>query len=69
MATAKSETSLQFDSLNAVGNLEFLEGRSPDELLGQIKSIRREIKIVAMYFYGNKHIAWIQGNFKKKIKE
>jgi len=57
----------EFTNLSNVQNLNFLEGMSPKELLDQIMQIRNTpLKIHAIYWDGKRHIAWIQGNFKKK---
>lgn len=64
-----------FQDLSNFGSLEFLIGNSPDELLEQLRSIRRESKLVSIYAYGNgtRHIAWFftQATIKKvpKTKE
>jgi hypothetical protein len=66
---AKNLDGPQFTSLNNIQNLNFLEGLSPQDLLDQINQIIVPIKIHAIYSYGQRHVAWIQGNFKKKLKE
>jgi hypothetical protein len=59
---------LPFDSLNTMKNINFLEAQSPEELMAQIVQIKMPIRILSIYYHGTRHIAWVQGNFKKKIK-
>ena len=59
---------LEFENLNPLNNLEYLEAGSAAELLGLIKQIRLPIRIISIYHTGPKHIAWIQGHFKKSTK-
>jgi hypothetical protein len=51
---------LEWANLNGVKNLQFLEGKSAQELQAQITQIKLPTKIIAIYFYGTRHIAWIQ---------
>lgn len=60
-----------FENLNYVGQaLQFIEGRSPQELLDRLKSITLPVTIISIYAYGNRHIAWIttQAKIIKKKK-
>jgi hypothetical protein len=67
--TTSEKLELLFENLNTTGsNLEYLEARSPSELLNQIKMIRQATKILSIYNYGNIHIAWILTEAKIKRK-
>ena len=60
---------LEFTNLNGFSNLTYLEASTPSELEKMIKSIRVPLGLITIYFDGTKHIAWVRGNFKKKIKK
>lgn len=60
-----------FDSLNENKyTLDFLIGDSAEDLRNQIASIPLRVKIITIYAYGTRHIAWIQTEAKlKKVKK
>jgi hypothetical protein len=58
------------DNLSNYANLDYLEARSTEELLRQLQQIRLPHKIISIYAYGNKHVAWVSLTQKiKKIKK
>ena len=51
---------LQFDNLNAVGqHLAYLQDKTPDGLLAQIRQITAPTKVLSIYKSDNLHIMWI----------
>lgn len=61
---------LEFENLNPLAKLEFLEGASPEELKAQLLQIRSPINLVAITAAGTKHYAWFltQDKIKKVTK-
>jgi hypothetical protein len=47
------------ENLSGYKTLEFLTGKTPDELKEQLLSIKLPYKIVSIYAVGSSHIAWI----------
>lgn len=75
MADRTTETKVElagqpaFDSLNPYGEtLEFLDASSPTELRAMLRQIRLETKIINIYAYGSRHVAWIMTRAKIKKK-
>jgi hypothetical protein len=59
----------EFDSLNSLSfGLEYVEGDTPEKLKEVLKSIRLPTKIISLYEYRGKHIAWIMTTAKLKRK-
>ncbi len=60
-----------FNSINQSGqSLEYLEGLSLEELKKSIQSIQYDCRIVAIYPFGQRHVAWILTSAKiKKVKK
>jgi hypothetical protein len=56
----------QFSSFNQSSNLGFLAAKSPEELQAKVTSLKCRTSIVAIYFDGSQHIAWLQTNFPIK---
>lgn len=70
-ATTRTEKApaLEFENLNAVGmGLEFLQARTPDELLGLLRQIKQPTKVISIYKSDNFHVMWILTS-AKLIKE
>jgi hypothetical protein len=57
-------------NLSPYMGLEFLTGSSPEELLAQLRQIKIQYKILAIYAQGPNHVAWVDtGALKiKKVK-
>jgi len=47
------------DNLTSYPNLDFIEGKSPQELKDLLTQIRLPHKIISIYAMGTRHIAWI----------
>jgi len=55
------------DNLSSYPNLNFLEGKSPQDLKEQLDQIRLPYKIISIYMAGSRHIAWV--SLTKQIKK
>lgn len=61
---------LAFSDLNPYSGVEYLVGKTPEDLKAQIKSIRSPIKILSMYANGDDHYVWFLSGVKiNKIKK
>ena len=57
---------LQFDTFNLYQSLEYIQARSPQELIDMIKLIRTPVKIVNIVVQPNgKYVAFIVGDIRK----
>lgn len=60
---------MMFENLNHYGTtLEYLQAASPSALQALIKKIKLPTRIVAIYFDGKTHVAWIVTEAKIKRK-
>lgn len=60
-----------FTNLNPLGEaLDYVEGKSLEELRVRIKAIRLPTRIISIYSFGNRHVAWIITEAKiKKVRK
>jgi len=47
------------EHLGSYQQLDFLTGKSPEELRDQLRQIKQPSKVIALYAVGGSHIAWV----------
>lgn len=57
---------LEFANFNVNRSLDFMTGETPEDLLAQIRRFRSQLQILALYWDGKQHIAWVRTNFPIK---
>lgn len=54
-----------FDSLNPYQSLDWVSGRTPDDLIREIQKIRTPIKVINIVSHNSRFIAFIMGDVRK----
>ena len=61
---------VSFENLNPYLNLDFLEGKSAQELKELMLQIKNPIRILSIYSVGSRHVCWFLTDVKiNKIKK